>query len=510
MFCSHCGEELPGDNTRFCSNCGAVRAARLTNPSSIVGTGKTPPPVVSENNQVVANQKESSGAPMPPLHMKLHPEGEEFPTWMSKLHHDPHNEQSRKNKSQPTRTPPQQEVKAQDALVREPDQDTPGQQSVPELVTHALVIEHPAQSQHVSDHEQLDFPELPSTPQPFSSLRELHVKVWNEANPAHEGIVPKEEDPMQSDPKPALAENKQVIEAVEGDEYAIEDIPTRLVESIPAAQPQQARFPIDDIPTTPLLAMSGIQPQSLSGIQQQSLHGQNVYIQQESGGTPDGATDIANIRTTQLQVPGRNQIASSIVSQSNRPVALRGMPASLFRGEKGRLPVIVGIVAVALLLVLGSWIIIFQPFSVSPATNVQLSYADTKLGVSLQYPNGWKTPQADYKKRVITLLDASDTAQVNIAIADVPTGSLNSYLHQQATKLGMSNPKSGSVTTFAAASWQQIQGDVQVKGAQYTCVLFATVDKNHLYTLSQMAPSNIYPDEEKLVFAPTRLSLRVV
>ncbi len=462
MFCSHCGEELPRDDTRFCSNCGVVRAARIANPSSIAETGNSSPPtVVPPGNVEMAlpgqGQMESR-APMPPLHMKSRIEGEEFPTWMSKLQHDTRNKQPLKDKDQQTISSQQQDRESQDIVARDAAQEYPGSQHTPgpAPVMHTTVRERSVQSQDASSPGQLEFPDLPATSPSFSSMRELR---------------------------------------------AVEDVPTQSVESVSVVQPPRANLPIDNIPTTPLLAMADRQPQS--------LHGQIAYSRPKSEQAPDNITDIAHMSTAQLQVQGQNQVASFVAAQVNQPLAQGGARAFVFRGPKSRLPFLIGAASVLLLLALalGSWIIIFQPFSVSPVTNLQQSYVDSRLGISLRYPNGWKTPQVDYGKKVITLLDASDTAQMNIQIADATAASLESYLQQQAAKLGFNNSKPGSVTTFADASWQQIQGDLQVKGAEYTCTLFSTVYKNHRYTLTQRAPRTIYMDEEKLVFSPTRLSL---
>ncbi len=529
MFCSHCGEELPQD-TRFCSSCGAVRTARMINPSSIAGTGKTP-----ENIQAVSNQMEQA-APMPPLRMKQHTEGEGFPTWMSKLQRDPlRTESPLKDKSQQVVAPQQQDIKSPDALAREPEQEV-GRQSGPEVLHTLPVADHLAQTpQNNRAPEQQDFPNLSSTPQSFSSMRELRVKIWNEANSAHKKAASKEETPLQRDPGSNFADNKPAMGGGEArTKHSIEDVPTQSVESITAMPPPlRTNIPIDDMPTTPLLAVPdghpqvGGQPQlSLNGLSP-SLHGQNMYGQPKPEQAPDNPSDIASMSTMQVQIQGKNQAVPLPSPEAQRsmvpggiiaPVSLPETPRpavpgdafpSIFRSGKGRLPLIVGASAVVLLLALalGSWIIIFEPFSVPPVTNVQQSYVDTKLGISLRYPGRWKAAQADYSKKTLTLLDVSDTNQMNIYVADATTGAQGSYVQQQAATLGISNPKAGSATTFGGASWQQIQGDMQVKGAEYTCVLFTTTYKKHFYTLTQMSPHSTYPDEEKLVFAPTRLSL---
>jgi len=527
VFCSHCGEELPREDTRFCSSCGALRTARVMNPSSTAGADKISS---SENALAVPNQMEQA-APMPPLHMNnQHTGGEGFPSWMSKLQHDSRNQQPLKEKSQQVVAPHQQEIKSPDVLARSSEPEPPGQQAGPVI-----------RSASVERSVQQDFSYPLPPPQPFSSMRELRVKIWNETNPAQGEAVSQEGDPLQKDPISNVADKGSGIGGTAvREKHPIEDVPTQSIESV-SATPPQTNIPIDTIPTSLLPVVPERQVQA-SGQPQLSLHGlpsyqQDMHSQQKPEKALEAATDIAKMSTMQLHVQGRNQIAPlpetprpvvsdpapvleaprptmsggpAPVPETPRPAASRDAVTSMFRGGKGRLPLLVGGAAIVLLLflALGSWIIAFQPFSVSHITNVQQSYSDTKLGVSLRYPGVWKTPQVDYNKKTLTLTDVSNTNQMNISVVDATTGSQESYTQQQVAKLGINNPKPGSAITFAGVTWQQIQGDMQVKGAEYTSVLFTTVYKNHFYTLTQMSLRNTYSDEEKLVFAPTRQSLR--
>jgi hypothetical protein len=156
---------------------------------------------------------------------------------------------------------------------------------------------------------------------------------------------------------------------------------------------------------------------------------------------------------------------------------------------------------------LGVWIVEAQPFSVSPVTQPWQQFQDAKLGVSLPYPNGWQV-QVDHAKSSARFYDSSNTAQVTIAVTNAADGNLAQYLSQQARQLQMTATKSGASATFAGTSWSQMQGTTQQSGANYTTTLLATVHNNHLFTITQLAPSSNYADQEKVNFSYMRDSWR--
>src|SRR5207248_10548847 len=63
--------------------------------------------------------------------------------------------------------------------------------------------------------------------------------------------------------------------------------------------------------------------------------------------------------------------------------------------------------------------------------------------------------------------DSSYTDQVNIVVG-TSSGDLKQALQQQASQLGMTGQKPGTPLSFAGTTWQQLQGNVQQKGASYT------------------------------------------
>jgi hypothetical protein len=158
---------------------------------------------------------------------------------------------------------------------------------------------------------------------------------------------------------------------------------------------------------------------------------------------------------------------------------------------------------------LGIWIVKFQPFSVSAVTQPQQSFKDANLGLSLLYPTGWMA-QVDHAQSTIHFYDSSHTAEVMIAVKDAATGKVAQYLQQQVTQLGMTGAKAGTPFSFAGATWQSVQGSLQLSGANYTGTLLATVHRGRLFGFIQLAPQSIYADEEKLVFADMRSSLQFV
>jgi hypothetical protein len=174
---------------------------------------------------------------------------------------------------------------------------------------------------------------------------------------------------------------------------------------------------------------------------------------------------------------------------------------------RARLPFIAAAILLPILVLggLGVWAVVFHPFSVAPVTEPWQSFSDSGLGISLHYPNGWQS-QIDRAKSTIYFSDSSHTGQVYITVTNASTNDLTQVLQQQATQAAIAGGKVGTPLSFAGASWQQIQGTVQQKGANYTEVIFVTIHGNHLFKIAQLAPLSTYPSEENLCFAPMRAS----
>lgn len=170
-------------------------------------------------------------------------------------------------------------------------------------------------------------------------------------------------------------------------------------------------------------------------------------------------------------------------------------------------PVLFGIVATIVILVVavGIWLMLAQPFAVSAATNPTQTTTSAPLGLVITYPAAWKATQT---ATVLALTDSSDTDQMKITQSNSANIDQASYLKQQAAALDMTDAKAGSAISFAGSSWQQTQGDFVINGADYIGTIYVTTHNNQLYTLIQTAPKVTFQAEEKLIFAPARTSLR--
>lgn len=158
------------------------------------------------------------------------------------------------------------------------------------------------------------------------------------------------------------------------------------------------------------------------------------------------------------------------------------------------------------LLVLVAWIVLLHPFSVPDITQPQQSFKDTQLAVSLMYPSSW-TSHIDRDKAAVYFYDSSHTGQVNIVVGST-SDDLNQYVQQQASRLGMSGQKAEPLLAFGGATWQQLQGIVQQKGASYTETLLVTMHHQRLYSMLLLAPQTTYAQEEQYIFAGMRSSFQ--
>jgi hypothetical protein len=219
---------------------------------------------------------------------------------------------------------------------------------------------------------------------------------------------------------------------------------------------------------------------------------------------------IEQLATTPLISYRQEEMPKSVGPARSPSMPVRSVPPVLAgEGWRSRKLVIMGVGLVAALIILGSivWAIVLQPFSVSPVTAPLQHFQSTHFGISLLYPTGWKV-QADTKASILRFTDSTDTDQVTITVSNAAGTNEIIYVQKLAAQLGMTNVKIAAPLTFAGAQWQQLQGSVLVRGASYTETLFVTVHGSHLYTLEQLAPQGTYAQEEHVVFAPMRSSLR--
>ncbi len=167
-------------------------------------------------------------------------------------------------------------------------------------------------------------------------------------------------------------------------------------------------------------------------------------------------------------------------------------------------------IAVVLLLVVGGILAALSyqhnQSVTNQATQPTQHYQNSALGVSLDYPQSWKV-SADQAHNSAHFADNSATVQVDLRQA-AANGSLDQYLNQQASQLGITNQKVASAVTFAGASWQQLQGSINQSGATYTITLYVTQHNGHFYTLACLTLPPVYAQAEHDSFAPLRASLQ--
>ncbi|GAC1568853.1 MAG: hypothetical protein NVS3B14_20090 [Ktedonobacteraceae bacterium] len=158
---------------------------------------------------------------------------------------------------------------------------------------------------------------------------------------------------------------------------------------------------------------------------------------------------------------------------------------------------------------LSAWIMNFHPFSVPAVTNTAVSFQNAHLGIALQYPQGW-TAQLDQPNQAVSFYDANHTYQVNVFLKATGGQSIDQYIKKEASQLGLTAQKNLSPLTFAAASWQQVQGTLLVSGATYTEILLVTTRGEHFYSLAQLAPASTYASADHLFFSIIRSSFQML
>src|SRR5439155_979797 len=136
-------------------------------------------------------------------------------------------------------------------------------------------------------------------------------------------------------------------------------------------------------------------------------------------------------------------------------------------------------------------------------------FQNADLGVSLNYPVKW-TAKVDNKSGTIYFYDDNYTDQVKINVVNASGLSMSQYINKEAGAHGMTGQKPGVSLSFAGASWQQLQGNMQQSGASYTADLLVTIHGSRYYTILQLAPTTTYTQEDQLVFSYMRSSIQFI
>ncbi len=382
----------------------------------------------------------------------------------------------------------------------------------PAPITHVSVKEASTskEDKHVvrQEHQPVQNVLASTTP----SERELRVKVWEQDNPP----TPLPESATEPVKRNVEDAPTSPLETPEHNERSIEDAPTSSLEMLDQPVKEHisqqegdiSRNDVEHLDTTPM-------PNHVQTAQQARSHPvhrdtpfpalpaeSERYRQQNRANTPvpDVSLSPKPVASSTVQ-RGRASVTSSVQERRVSPT----LASQVSRSRKSPIPFII-LLALLGILVLGggAWVLLAQPFSVSPVTQPMQDFNDAGLGVALSYPTSWtvqRTPTS------ALFADSSHTAQVKIQAAN-DTSDAATYVQQVAKKSGMTAIKPLGTTSFAGLSWQQMQGNVQQDGANYTTTMLAATHGNRTYVLTQMAPQNVYTDEESVVFSAVRNSLK--
>lgn len=554
IICAQCGARLPQEHVRYCNNCGSLIPSRSSGPVSSSSIQRTrPSSSAGERSRGSRPPLREQIAQQPPARPVRPSSPDHPPAWMSEL--------ERSERSRPQADPLRMK-RSLETVSGQREASALNRQERPPAPHSEREVEArlPAREQDVADKPtQAHVPAAeptrrPSPPVAETAARELRVKVWPQEDRALAEGAPQPEREQRR----AWSTRSGAGTVNAGSDTALDDLPTRpLVANAPASPVQRAVNPspvsrrpesvVDDVErldTTPLLVPEAGRGRSVSPRAQVSVEraGQVEQRPWQATGRRD-MLDRPSLHSAQPVTPPSRPVVPSQQAQQSQQVQSRGSvqrpaspmppisplpPIPVREREQTPLPPLPGpakpeatrhakgrkrtpfmlLVVLSILLAggLGTWIIVAHPFTVPTVTQPQQAFSNTKLGFSVQYPSGW-TAKVDAGNGTVLFSDSSHTGQVKILVAAV-NGNPGQYLSKEAAQLGMTSVKQGKTLSFAGTSWQQVQGSVQVAGANYTAVLFAAVRGNHIYTIIQMAPQGTYADEEQVIFSSMRASFR--
>jgi hypothetical protein len=513
--CVRCGQELPRDDARFCNNCGMAVTELSFKPQSLTAHEKREEK--RELPEQIAQQPEPRSTAQRRLKDQALAEENQLPVWLSNLDK---REQGKSSLSRRLVEPPKTPI------LESQDEDNTVEEKGAEKKQPGPIVETNAEEK-IAEHETLARPApltladasakkenptplppenpLSSNPaQPPKTMRELRVKVWEQA----ETVLLN-----------AREEQGRV------NEKEVEEFPTRPMTSL--SEGASAR---STVPPTPALQERDEDIEKLDTVtmpaQEKPVFPKNVAPpslpprQEKRVSSPpeqdDRTIHLSREVQRRLSQPGmavpaqeRKGVSPSVKAaqgQQSVPPSLIASPPSSARPRRSR-SIIVLIILVPLIVLgsLGAWLVVAQPFTISPVTQPWQSFKDEQLGISLQYPSGWQK-QVERQKATVHLFDSSRTAQVNITVTDATGGDAAQLLAAQAKQVNMTKAQTLAPVSFGKASWQQIRGTVQQDGASYTETIFATIHNNRLFMFAQLAPQSTYADEESILFAPMRAS----
>ncbi len=325
----------------------------------------------------------------------------------------------------------------------------------------------------------------------------------------------------------------------EYEEQMVDDLPTKSLpvagsprnQAKPLAKSNQARENLndkeiaDDLPTVPLLASLPMPATGNGNVadfdeiektftrplaaQRQSIAPTPANIVQQHRQAPvEPVLGPVTQRTVTPAPFPQPQFPPGQVFQQTPPVSLP-VPriAQPKRRSRQRLMFVFVVLFVLSLGGVVAWIIAFQPFAVPEITKTTQDFQNADLGIALQYPQQWAA-DVHAQKGAVYFHDVNSTDQVNITVLATGGQSMNQYISKVVGSIGMTGQKAEAPLSFAGASWQQTQGNVQLSGASYTASVLVATHGGRYYTIVQLAPSSTYIHEEQLVFSTMRSSFR--
>ena len=523
-LCSQCGHSVPREDSRFCNHCGALASPNASSSPAPrrtqVISGEQPSPGSGSAGTRPALREQIAFAPSSPPFAPSAPD--DVPPWLGKLDNmgsrslsrhqvqglpltTPKNENPPSNSARPFSPGgsrlPQRELRIKVWEDEDAEISHPGASSE-QHNNHAGIAQNEqneaqAQIQQVLSQdrakEDCEVEDLPTTPLPSTFAPEKVAKPFSPAGendrPVGVNARPNEEDREDA------------------------DLPTRpLAVNPPLPKPAQANLPSG----RPFPAQSFRQTAPPKPSPGQSTDQRQQGFTAQSNPRPGQAPIVQRPVTPALPIsyPGFRQPAPPTATTRIEAGPSPSRPAR----RKSKMRVIV--VLVMLLLLLGGglayWIIAYQPFSVPAVTQTSLSFTNTNLGISLQYPQGW-TAQLESAHQTVSFFDVNHIDQVNITVTASNGSSVPSFVNKEVAQLGLTAQKNLSPITFAGTSWQQVQGTVLVSGATNTETVLVAMHGDHFYTIVfsaivQVAPTPgpvvTYADADHLFFSVFRASFQ--
>lgn len=494
--CAHCGKMLSSDTMRYCTGCG-----------NTVGSSRPVKRSLTEEPPAWMKQLESS-----------------FTNSRSdgKLQSDLSNISTNSLKSIQASSLKSEEANPQPA----PDN--------PDLVS-PQDISLPIEMNKANVPEEIPDPKAPQSAKPLTNipLRELRVKVWEQEETKVLSLPVNNDDSLDdevdvvddmptiplavtSSPKIStqlLATSNHTGIDIDEEEVADEFPTNPLIASLSQNPPNSHVSPssatgidngttrhdeIEDIATRPHAA----QPYNISPMIGNSIHQQRQEMQAPAGSL---YSPVMQIPVTPVSLP---QPPSAQPVMQTPPASIPVPP--LARPERNKRKLLAIVIVLLFILLIGgaiAWVNVFQPFTVPEITKTALTFQNTSLGISLQYPQKW-TLDVNKQSGTVKFYDANHTDQVNITVVAAGNQSINQYISKTASSLGMNGQKTQAVLSFAGASWQEVQGSVQQSGANYSAMLLVTLRGERYYSILQLAPSSTYALEDQLVFSKMRSSFQ--